>query len=184
MKRPLTGRSWNLKRTILLVSLGHWLHQVNRKEHRSDLEDYLLEEWITIEITERRRNRALTANPTSAECGTSETNALRRITRSDWLGRWPLQTSTAINTSDPTLDCLSRVTRPRVEAQLGSRSMLMHYVDQLFKQDENISESFATARAYNNTIELLLPESISTRLPPQFFAKIMQAQLHLVAQVP
>jgi hypothetical protein len=43
-------------------------------------EDYWLEEWITIEITDRRRNRALTANPTSAEYGTSETDALRRIT--------------------------------------------------------------------------------------------------------
>jgi hypothetical protein len=152
------------------------------KKNMVRFEDYWLEEWITIEITDRRRNRALTANPTSAEYGTSETDALRRITWSDWLGLWPLRTSTAIGTSDPTLDCLSRVTRLRVETQLGSRSMLMHYVDQLFKQDE-IFRNRSHARAYNNTIELLLPESISNDCL-RSFAKIMQAQLHLVAQVP
>jgi hypothetical protein len=50
------------------------------KKNMVIFEDYWLEESITIEITDRRRNRALTANPTSAEYGTSETDALRRIT--------------------------------------------------------------------------------------------------------
>ena len=58
----------------------------------------------------------------------------------------------------------------------------MHYVDQFLKQDE-IFRNRSHARANNNTIELLLPESISNDCL-RSFAKIMQAQLHLVAQVP
>ena len=84
--------------------------------------------------------------------------------------------------SDPTLDRLSRVARLRVETQLGLRSMLMHHVDQLFKQDE-IFRNRSHARANKNTIELFLPESISTECL-RSFAKIGQAQFHLVAQAP
>jgi hypothetical protein len=58
--------------------------------------------------------------------------------------------------------------------------MLLHHVDQLFKQDE-IFRNRPDARANKNTIELFLPESISNECR-RGFAKISQAQFHLVAQ--
>jgi len=87
-----------------------------------------------------------------------------------------------IGKSDPTLDCLSRVARLGVETQLGLRRMLMHHVDQLFKQDE-IFRYRSHSRANNNTIELFPPESIENECL-RGFSKIRQAKLHLVTQAP
>jgi hypothetical protein len=90
------------------------------------------------------------------------------------------QTTTTIGTLKPTLDGLSRVTRLRVETQLGLRSMLVHRVDQLLEQDE-ILRNRSHARADNNTIELLPLKSIYNECF-RSFAEINQAQFRLVTQ--
>jgi len=56
----------------------------------------------------------------------------------------------------------------------------MHHVDQRFEQDE-ILRNGSQARANENTIELLLREAIQNDCL-RGFAKINQAQFHVVAQ--
>ena len=60
----------------------------------------------------------------------------------------------------PTLYCSSRVARQRVEADLGSRCVFMHHVDQLLEQEE-VAWIRSDSCPDEDEVELLFVEAVS-----------------------
>src|SRR5262245_5532225 len=88
--------------------------------------------------------------------------------------------SSRFSISEPTPYGVRRIARLRVEANLGMRSVFMHHVDQLLKEQE-VAGHRAHTGPDEDAIKLLLRE-LATNNGLRRRTKISQTHLHAIAE--